>query len=165
MTRRKQGRVLGDAKIYQLPTPAGGVRIQTFVPWTLVKRRYKKQVITPVESPGEFRVDMPQEHHTTTTGKDSAIVRALGQAYYWQWLLDEQHVYSLSEIAKAEKIDVTQIRRIMRLTLLAPWLIEEILRSPMQVASAVMSLKFPATWKQQFLPTNLEDRQDLSASG
>lgn len=149
MKRRKRGRALGDVKTYRLPNPAGGVRIETFVPWTLAKRRNKKQVITPQGSPEEFLAEDAIERENKTASIDSALVRALGQAHYWQRLLDGHHMDSISEIAEAEKTDVTQIRRIMRLTLLAPWLIEEMLRFPQRGVSAVTSLKFPVTWSQQ----------------
>jgi hypothetical protein len=46
-------------------------------------------------------------------------MRALGLAHHWQRLLDEQRAVQ-TEIAEAEGMDVTQVRRIMRLTLLAP---------------------------------------------
>ena len=33
-----------------LPLPAGGVQMETFLPWTLVRRGLKKQVITPLDA-------------------------------------------------------------------------------------------------------------------
>ena len=47
MSKKHRGRFKGDPVTYQLPNPAGGVQLETFVPWTLVKRGLKKQVITP----------------------------------------------------------------------------------------------------------------------
>ena len=38
---------------YQTPLPAGGVQMETFLPWTLVRRGLKK-VITPLDAPQEF---------------------------------------------------------------------------------------------------------------
>lgn len=54
MSRKHRGRFKGDPVTHQLPNPAGGVRLETFVPWTLVKRGFKKQVITPLDAPQEF---------------------------------------------------------------------------------------------------------------
>jgi len=160
MKRRKRGRTLGDTTISQLPNPAGGVRIQTFVPWTLIKRRYTKHIITPLGSPEELQAEGASGRENNTASIDSALVRALGQAHYWQRLLDEHHMNSISEIAEVEKTDVTQIRRVLRLTLLAPWLIEEMLRFPQWGVSAVTSLKFPVTWSQQSFSANHEACRD-----
>ena len=49
MSRKHRGRFKGDPVTHQLPNPAGGAQLETFVPWTLVKRGVKKQVITPLE--------------------------------------------------------------------------------------------------------------------
>ncbi len=38
MSKKHRGRFKGDPVTYQLPNPAGGVQLETFVPWTLVKR-------------------------------------------------------------------------------------------------------------------------------
>ncbi|TCW31547.1 hypothetical protein [Gulbenkiania mobilis] len=54
MSKKHRGRFKGDPVTYQLPNPAGGVQLETFVPWTLVKRGLKKQVITPLDAPQEF---------------------------------------------------------------------------------------------------------------
>ena len=54
MSKKHRGRFKGDPVTYQLPSPAGGVQLETFVPWTLVKRGLKKQVITPLDAPQEF---------------------------------------------------------------------------------------------------------------
>ncbi len=48
MSKKHRGRYQGDPVTYQLPSPAGGVQLETFVPWTLVKRGLKKQIITPL---------------------------------------------------------------------------------------------------------------------
>ena len=42
MSTKHRGRFKGEPVTYRLPTPAGGVRLETFVPWTLVKRGAKK---------------------------------------------------------------------------------------------------------------------------
>lgn len=149
MRRRKRGRTLGDTTISQLPNPAGGVRIQTFVPWTLVKRRNSKQIITPLGSPQEFQSEAVQESANSAGSKNSALIRALAQAHHWQRLLDEQRVGSLVEIAEAEQMDVTQIRRVIRLTLLAPDIIEKLVDSTDVVLDEVMRRPWPSCWKDQ----------------
>lgn len=48
-----------DPVSYQFPKLAGGVQMETFIPWTLLKRGVKKQVITPIDAPEHFREARP----------------------------------------------------------------------------------------------------------
>jgi dihydroorotase-like cyclic amidohydrolase len=129
MSKKHRGRFKGDPVTYQLPNPAGGVQLETFVPWTLVKRGLKKQVITPLDAPQEFLSEATREREARSAAQDTALMRALGLAHHWQrlgWMSSGR----VAEIAEAEGMDVTQVRRIMRLTLLAPEVVERLVGSP-----------------------------------
>ena len=76
-------------------------------------------------------------------------MRALGLAHHWQRLLDEERAASVAEIAKAEGMDVTQVRRVMRLTLLAPEVIERLVGAPDIVLEQVMRRRWPHIWFEQ----------------
>ncbi len=149
MSKKHRGRIKGDLVTYQLPTPAGGVRLETFLPWTLVKRGFKKQVITPLGAPQEFLSEAAREREARDAAQDSALLRAMGLAYHWQRLLDEQRAVTLAEIAEAEGIDVTQVRRFMRLTLLAPPVVERLVGEPEMVLEHLMRRPWPYAWKDQ----------------
>ena len=124
MSKKHRGHTKGNPVTYQTPLPAGGVQLETFIPWTLVKRGCKKQVITPLDVPQEFLPEARQERDARSAAQDTALMRALGLAYHWQRLLDEQRAASVAEIAEVEGMNVTQVRRVMRLTLLAPEVVE-----------------------------------------
>jgi len=113
------GPVQGDPVTYQLPNPAGGVQLETFVPWTLVKRGLRKQVITPLDAPQEFLSEATREREARSAAQDTALMRALGLAHHWQRLLDEERFTSMTEIAAAEGIDLGRASRIARLAHLA----------------------------------------------
>ena len=150
MTSKKHfGKQTGRPVTHELPTPAGGVRLETFVPWTLVRRGLKKRVITPLDAPQEFLAEAARERETLVAAQDSALLRALGLAYHWQRLLDEERVASVADIAKAEGMDVTQVRRVMRLTLLAPEVIERLVGAPDIVLEHVMRRPWPDIWIEQ----------------
>ena len=150
MTSKKHyGKQTGRPITHELPTPAGGVRLETFVPWTLVRRGLRKRVITPLDAPQEFLVEAARERETLAAAQDSALMRALGLAYHWQRLLDEERAASVAEIAKAEGMDVTQVRRVMRLTLLAPQVIERLVGAPDIVLEQVMRRPWPDIWIEQ----------------
>ena len=126
MSKRGRGAMTGAATTYQTPCPAGGVKMETFVPWKFVRRGIKRQVILPTDAPA-FQSEQSTERTSTLPPiKDSALLRAIGLAHYWQMLIDTQKVKSAAEIAVREEIDVTQVRRLMRLTLLSPRRIESL---------------------------------------
>ena len=149
MSRKHRGRFKGDPVTHQLPNPAGGVRLETFVPWTLVKRGVKKQVITPLDAPQQFLSEATREREARATAQDTSLMRALGLAHHWQRLLDEQRAASVAEIARAEGMDVTQVRRLLRLTLLAPEVLERLTESPEAVLEHVMRRPWPHGWSDQ----------------
>lgn len=150
MTSKKHyGKQTGRPVTHELPTPAGGVRLETFVPWTLVRRGLKKRVITPLDAPQEFLAEAAREQETLVAAQDSALMRALGLAYHWQRLLDEGRAASVADIAKAEGMDVTQVRQVIRLTLLAPEVIEHLVGAADIVLEQVMRRHWPIGWSQQ----------------
>ena len=149
MSRKHRGRFKGDPVTHQLPNPAGGVRLETFVPWTLVKRGVKKQVITPLDAPQQFLSEATREREARAAAQDTSLMRALGLAHHWQRLLDEQRAASVAEIAQAEGMDVTQVRRLLRLTLLAPKVLERLTESPTAVLEHVMRQPWPNGWSDQ----------------
>lgn len=149
MSKKHRGHIKGDPVTYQAPLPAGGVQLETFIPWTLVKRGCKKQVVTPLDAPQEFLPEARQERDARSAAQDTALMRALGLAYHWQRLLDEQRAASVAEIAEVEGINVTQVRRVMRLTLLAPEVVERLAGSPNAMLEKVMRRPWPNGWCDQ----------------
>lgn len=86
-----------------------------------------------VFAPQKFLPEARRERDARSAAQDTALMRAFGLAHHWQRLLDEQRAASMAEIAEAEGMGVTQVRRVIRLTLLAPCTIE-------RLASAAVSL-------------------------
>jgi hypothetical protein len=135
---------------YQAPLPAGGVQLETFLPWTLVKRGFKKQVITPLDAPQEFLDEARRERLMREADQDTPLMRALGLAHHWQRLLDEGRFASITEIAAAEGIDLGQASKMARLAQLAPDLIEAIALGHLDVGvSQLLRGKLSASWLAQ----------------
>jgi hypothetical protein len=97
--------------------------METFIPWTLVKRGVRRQVITPIDAPLEFAIEATLEKRERKTNQDTPLLRVLGLAHYWQRLLDDGKYRSLTEIAIAECMDRGQANRIALMTRLAPEII------------------------------------------
>ncbi len=58
---------------------------------------------------------------------DPVLNRAMAKAHYWQNLIDTGQAESGSEIARAEGIDPSVVNEIIRLTLLAPDIVQSII--------------------------------------
>jgi hypothetical protein len=82
---------------------------------------------------------------------DNAMVKAIARAFRWREMLENGTHATIAEIANAEKINETYVGRVLRLTLLAPDIVEAILngRQPAQMTLALLMQKFPVRWPEQ----------------
>ncbi|MGM0583946.1 MAG: hypothetical protein ACQEUZ_04790 [Pseudomonadota bacterium] len=82
---------------------------------------------------------------------DSALVKAIARAHRWQRMMESGERASLTELAEAEKINRSYVSRVLRLTLLAPDIVEAILdgRQPEGVTLEAVIKPFPVCWEQQ----------------
>ncbi|MCA3339454.1 MAG: hypothetical protein ACK530_02695 [Alphaproteobacteria bacterium] len=87
------------------------------------------------------------------TKADPALLKALARAFRYQKLLDEGRYASISEMATAEKIERGYLGTLLRLTLLAPDLVEAILngRQPEWVTLPRLLEGVPVGWGEQRL--------------
>ncbi len=86
-----------------------------------------------------------------TTRTDPALVKALARAFRYQSMLDEGRYASISDMAAAERIERGYLGTLLRLTLLAPDILEAILdgRRPGDVSLPRMLEPFPRNWSEQ----------------
>ncbi len=80
--------------------------METFVPLTF-RRRGVQRVVTNERSV-----------------HDVTLIEGLARAFYWQHLLDTGAMQSGSAIARAENLNYTVVNEMLRLTLLAPDIVE-----------------------------------------
>ena len=82
---------------------------------------------------------------------DNAMVKAIARAFQWRKLLEDGTHATVAEIATAEKINASYVGRVLRLTLLAPDIVEAILggRQPAEMTPAVLMKPFPVSWREQ----------------
>ena len=112
------------------------------VPFTIRKRGGRKQVITP---------DGASAWVSPRARIDSAMIKAIARGFRWRKLLETGVYGTIEEIAKAEKINPSYVSRVLRLTLLAPSIVESILdgRQPLEMTLAGLMEPFPVTWQEQ----------------
>lgn len=82
---------------------------------------------------------------------DNTMVKALARAFRWRRLLEDGVYSGIEDLAKAEKINTSYVSRILRLTLLAPDIVEMILdgRQPQPLTLKILQKSFPISWKEQ----------------
>ena len=59
--------------------------------------------------------------------QDVTLVKALARAFRWRRLLEDGSYSTIKELAAAEKINASYLCRVLRLTLLAPAIVEAIM--------------------------------------
>ncbi len=111
------------------------------VPLTIRHRPGRKTVVTPA---------LPGGVPLTATRADPALVKALARAFRYQRLLDEGRYGSISEMAAAEKLERGYLGTLLRLTLLAPEIVEALLDGREQGLNLPRLLEpFPKCWTEQ----------------
>ena len=88
-----------------------------------------------------------------TPGRGNTMIKALARAFRWRDLLETGVFATVDEIAVAEKINASYVSRVLRLTLLAPDIVEAILsgRQPPELTLAALMRPFPVEWREQGL--------------
>ena len=111
------------------------------VPLAIRHRPGRKTVVTP----------MTDGVAPVTTRADPALVKALARAFRYQRMLEEGRYESITEMAAVEKLDRGYLGSLLRLTLLAPDIIESVLDGrPADGASLTALMEpFPIEWARQ----------------
>jgi len=111
------------------------------VPFAIRKRGGRKLVLAPDGMP------MPP----LAPEVDSTLLKAIARAFRWQRMLETGRYATIKEIAKAEKINSSYVSRVLRLTLLAPAIVEAILdgRADAALTLAEAMKVFPVQWNLQ----------------
>ena len=108
------------------------------VPFRVVKRSGRKEMQLP-EGAGQPR------------RTDSTLVKALARAFRWKRMLESGDFTTIAELAEREGIAPSYMTRVLRLTLLAPDMVEAILdgRHGLEVTLARVLEPFPVEWSAQ----------------
>ncbi len=82
---------------------------------------------------------------------DNTLVKALARAHRWNKLLESGRYGSAAELAAAEKINPSYVSRVLRLTLLAPDIVEAIVEGQQAdgVEATLLLRPFSTDWNEQ----------------
>lgn len=82
---------------------------------------------------------------------DNAMVKTLALAFRWRKLLETGVHGTIDELAKAESINSSYVSRVLRLTLLAPVIVDSVLDGRQSIGLKLEDLlkRIPAIWADQ----------------
>jgi hypothetical protein len=120
-----------------------GRTVTVRVPISIRRRGGRKLVLAPN---GAYITAVPVTRHV-----DNAMVKAIARALRWRDMLENGTHATIAEIAAAEKINESYVGRVLRLTLLAPDIVEAILggRQPAGLQLDSLMKRFPVEWEAQ----------------
>lgn len=83
--------------------------------------------------------------------QDITLIKAVVRAFRWRRMMEAGRYGTIDELAAAEKINSSYVSRLLRLTLLAPSIVESILdgRQPAEMTLAGLMEPFPVGWREQ----------------
>ena len=122
-------------------TGTGNLRIH--IPMHIRRMRGRKMIFAPQALDGEVP-DSPSD-------VQGAVVQALGRAFSWSDAIEHGEFGSVTELARHLDIDNSYVVRILKLTTLAPDIIEAILNGeePSGLSLARLIRTFPMDWERQ----------------
>lgn len=117
------------------PTPH---TITVTVPFRIVKRGGRKEMHLP-------------DGAAHPRPADSTLVKALARAFRWKRMLEAGEFATIAELAQRERIATSYMTRVLRLTLLAPEIVEAIVdgKQGPEVTLARVLEGFPVEWEAQ----------------
>jgi hypothetical protein len=121
-------------------TRLDGSTLVVRIPMRFQRRGGRKRIVAP---------DGSQIVPTSKPQPDGTLVKALARAWRWQGMLEECRFASVRELAEAERVSLSYISRILRLTLLAPDMVERILDGGPTAGLARLLQPFPVEWDKQ----------------
>jgi hypothetical protein len=110
------------------------------IPMRLRRRSGRKRIVAP---------DGSEIVPPTKPQPDGTLVKAFARAWRWQRMLESGEYGTLAELSAAERISRSYVCRVLRLTLLAPEIVEQILDGRSTAGLARVLEPFPAVWEQQ----------------
>lgn len=128
-----------------------GKMIVVTIPMVLKRRGGRKLIIAPAGM-------------ETAPPRDETLAKLVARAHKWLKMLEGGQCGSIRALAEQENLDESYVAKVLRLTLLAPDIIERILdgRQPDVLTWRELIKPFPMLWSEQrekwgFLPDHQEE--------
>jgi hypothetical protein len=121
-------------------TRLDGTTLVVRIPMRFQRRGGRKRILAP---------DGSEIVPTSKPRPDGTLVKALARAWRWQRMVESGEHGTLADLSAAERISRSYICRVLRLTLLAPDIVERILDGRPAPQLAELTQPFPMAWEQQ----------------
>ena len=125
-----------------------GIKLTTFIPVRFVRHKARKVVVEPT-TPGRMASPLNPGRPTSV---DENLMSALARAFFWQELIDSGRVKNMAELAKAEKVGLARMQKMLKLARLAPDIVEDIARGRQPVGLSLLFFvenPLPNDWNEQ----------------
>ncbi len=125
-----------------------GIKLTTFIPVRFVRHKARKVVVEPT-TPGRMASPMNPGQPMSV---DANLMAALAKAFFWQELIDSGRVKNMTELAKAEKMGLARMQKMLKLARLAPDIVEDIARGRQPVGLSLLFFvenPLPDDWNAQ----------------
>jgi hypothetical protein len=126
--------------IQSAETRLDGSTLVVRIPMRFQRRGGRKRIVAP---------DGSELAPTSKPQLDSTLVKALAWAWRWQRMLENSEYGTLAELSAAERISRSYICRVLRLTLLAPDIVERVMDRGPTAGLARLLEPFPVEWDKQ----------------
>ncbi|MDP2737961.1 MAG: hypothetical protein Q8O82_04430 [Pseudorhodobacter sp.] len=113
--------------------------VTVHVPFRIVKRGGRKEIQLPLGA------------STPRPRADSTMVKALARAFRWRKMLESGEFATVTELAEKERMAISYMARVLRMTHLAPGIVEAILEGiqPAEMKLSDLMEPFPSDWSTQ----------------
>jgi hypothetical protein len=118
-----------------------GRTVTVHIPVSFRQRAGRKQILTPSGS----------APWSPAARVDTALLKAIVRAYRWREMLESGQYSCAADVAKAEKVNASYLSRVLRLTLLAPEIVQAITtgQQPSTLQLDDLLKPLPVLWQQQ----------------
>lgn len=132
------------------PEAATAKTVTVHVPLSFAMRGGRKDIISELSpAPAPPRAD-------------GALLKALARAYRWRRQIEGGEYSSITELARAQNVNQSYACRLLRLTLLAPAVVKDILDGcPGGNMLKDLTKPFPVRWDQQVAAIKLISRETV----
>lgn len=126
--------------------------IVVHVPMQFKRKAGRRQVVVTRQLPEmpSQTADSPDPRPVSEIAQDPVVI-ALARAFRWKELLESGRFRSITALAKTFRVDGSYVGRILRMTLLAPDIVEMIVNgtAPEELSLKKLTETFPMEWKEQ----------------
>jgi hypothetical protein len=119
-----------------------GRTIVVSIPVSFQQSGGRKQIVVPAGA-AEWQPRAPKI--------DNSLVAAIARAHRWRQMIETQRYASAAELSRKEKVNESYVCRLLRLTLLAPDIVQAILdgRQPSTLELKDLIQSHPPNWIEQ----------------